>query len=241
MLLPVASRTCTFTCDGVTLGAGGVLSPNVRSWLTRSSAPGPGTSVTFGLLGSGTVGSVSNCTEFWSFTSMVLNARINAFTSSRVSDWSALMSPEHVVGDLDREEGVAQALADRDAGELADEVLLARDAVEVGAHVEQPPALARIRIEDRAVRVEDLHVPRPDVFERLAAVERDAPGAVGDVEPGLDVAHGTGDVHADLADRVDDVLEALEVDLDVVVDVDVEVVLQRVDDQLRATDSNRRR
>ena len=54
-------------------------------------------------------------------------------------------------------------------------------------------------------------------------------------EPRLGVAHGTRDVHADFSDRVHDVLEALEIDLDVVVDVDVEVVLQRVDDQLRAT------
>ena len=131
--------------------------------------------------------------------------------------------------------GSLRLFRDRDARELADEVLLARDTVEVGAHVEQAPVLARVGIDDRTVRIEDLHAPRPDVLERFAPVERDAPGAVGDVEPRLQVVHRAGDVHADLPDRVHDVLEALEVDLDVVVDVDVEVLRQRVDDQLWAT------
>ena len=72
-------------------------------------------------------------------------------------------------------------------------------------------------------------------MQRGAAVERHATGAVGDVEARLQVAHRPRHVDADLPDGVHDVLEALEVDLDVVVDVDVEVVFQRIDHALRAT------
>ena len=155
-----------------TSARGGVLSPNVRSWLTTSSAPGPATSVTFGLLGSGIDGKRLELHRV-----LVVHVdgleradqRVHVVAGQRAV---GLDVAQHVVGDLDGEERVAQALADRDARELADEVLLARDAVEVGAHVEQPPAQARLLIEDRAVRVEDLHVARPHVFERLAAVER---------------------------------------------------------------------
>ena len=61
------------------------------------------------------------------------------------------------------------------------------------------------------------------------------PGPSGMSSPVSTSRTGPGTYTLTFSDRVHDVLEALEVDLDVVVDVDVEVVLQRVDDQLRAT------
>ena len=92
-----------------------------------------------------------------------------------------------------------------------DEVLLAADPPEVGGAV-GPPAPVLV----------DLEVAGPDVREGLLAVEGDAPGLL-DVEAGPGVAGRVGEVHVDPVDDVDEVLEAGEVDLDVVVDRDAEV------------------
>ena len=91
-LVPVASVTTTFTCDGWTVAGFGVLSPNVRSCSATCSASGDA----MRRFGSGSyvsTGSVSNRIDVGSFTSTVLNARTRAFTSSRLSPGSALMYP----------------------------------------------------------------------------------------------------------------------------------------------------
>ena len=64
--------------------------------------------------------------------------------------------------------------------------------------------------------------------EGLLRVERDAAG-VGDVEPGVAVAHRLGEVHRHPVDGRDQVPEAGEVDLDVVVHREVEGVGDRGD------------
>ena len=68
--------------------------------------------------------------------------------------------------------------------------------------------------------------------ERLLAVEAMAAGGV-DLQTGFLVLGRCREVDGHRADRVDDLLEAGEVDLQVVVDRDVEVLLDRLDDALR--------
>ena len=106
--------------------------------------------------------------------------------------------------------------------ERAQEVLLALDAPEVGG------------ADRTATRPSDerLVVTRAHVRERLRRRQVLAPGRV-DVEAGLRVAGRRREVDRDRADRVDDLAETREVDLEVVADRDVEVVLDRLDHALR--------
>ena len=99
-----------------------------------------------------------------------------------------------------------------------DEVLLAADPAEVGRAV-APPATVLV----------DLEVAGPHVGERLLAVEGDAARLL-DVEERARVAGRVGEVHLHPVDHVDELLEAGEVDLDVVVDRDAQVALDRVDE-----------
>ena len=78
-----------------------------------------------------------------------------------------------------------------------------------------------------------LVVPRPHVRERLQTVERDAAGR-GDAQAGLQVARLRREEDVHRADRVHDVGERVEADLEVVVDRDVEVLLDRLDQRRRA-------
>ena len=106
--------------------------------------------------------------------------------------------------------------------ERADEVLLTPDAAEVGGAVLRP----------LPVGSDVLVFARPRVRQRLLAVEAMAAGGV-DLQPGFLVLGRRREVDGHRADRVDDLLESGEVDLQVVVDRDVEVLLDRLDDALR--------
>ena len=75
----------------------------------------------------------------------------------------------------------------------------------------------------------------PDVGERGPAVEVLATG--GDVEQGQLVEHRVGHAHVDAAERVDDPLEAEEVDVQDVVDLHPGELLHRPGDALSATPS----
>ena len=79
---------------------------------------------------------------------------------------------------------------------------------------------------------ERLVVARTNVRERLIAGELLATGGL-DEQTGLRVARRRGEVDRDGADRVHHLGEALEVDLEVVTDRDVEVVLDGLDHALR--------
>ena len=79
-----------------------------------------------------------------------------------------------------------------------------------------------------------LVVPRACVRERLVAVEVHA-SRDRDVEARVLVARGVLEVHRHTADRVDETLEAGEVDLDEVLDRDAEVLLQRRDEHVGTT------
>jgi hypothetical protein len=116
---------------------------------------------------------------------------------------------------------IARAVLDRLLPEAADEVLLPPDAAEVGGVVRLPPR-------GRLVVV----LARPRVRERVEPVERLASRGR-DVQARLVVVRGRGeeDVHA--SDRVHDVGERREADLHVVVDRDAEILMDRVDQQIR--------
>ena len=73
-----------------------------------------------------------------------------------------------------------------------------------------------------------LEVTGPHDLERLGPVERDAAGGL-DVEPRVGVEDRLGEVHLDPAERVHDVDEAVEVQLDEVLDRDPEVLLDGID------------
>ena len=82
--------------------------------------------------------------------------------------------------------------------------------------------------------MEVLEVARPYVGKRLRTIEVVAARERADAEPRQHVAHVVREEDRHAPDRVHDVLEGLEVHLDVVVDRHVEVLLQRVDHELRA-------
>ena len=105
------------------------------------------------------------------------------------------------------------------------EGLLTIDATEVAAGIRLPAAVDVL-----------LHAPGPHVVERGGAVEGVAAGleVEGDeLETAVRVSGRRVDVDGDTTHGVDDALEALEVDLEVVVDGNVEVLLERVDHPLR--------
>src|ERR1700704_589864 len=82
-----------------------------------------------------------------------------------------------------------------------------------------------------------LHGARPRVRECLAAVELEATGMEverDEVEPALGVSSGSSKVDLHASHRVDNSREALEVDLEVVLDRDVEVRREGVDHLLRS-------
>ena len=119
---------------------------------------------------------------------------------------------------------VAEALAHRLGDGPPDEDLLAGDATEVGGGVAVPVA----------VLVLVLEVARPGELAGLLAVEHLAL-RLGDVEARCGESRTRRvEPHRDAADRVDELLEADEVDLHVVVDRDAEVVLDGVDQRLLA-------
>ena len=122
---------------------------------------------------------------------------------------------ERAVGDSSARNGSPRLLGDREPGELPDELLLPLDAVEVGGVLVRPAPTGR----RRCTRVAGT-ARRPSA---RIAVERKAPGAQSCSARSSGRARRTGSTR-DVADRVHDLLEALEVDLQVVVDVDVEVV-----------------
>ena len=130
----------------------------------------------------------------------------NVFTSRRMLSllsWSSIFSFGHDrVGDVERVERVLAGLGRRGRRQLADEVLLAGDPVEVGTRAGVGPAPVLLVLE----------VAGPHVGERGVAVERLAPGER-DVEARVGVARRVREVHGDLADRVDHADERLEVDL----------------------------
>ena len=78
-----------------------------------------------------------------------------------------------------------------------------------------------------------LQVAGPGEGQGLLPVEGHAAG-LHDVEARVRVAHGPVEVERHTVDGVDDPLEALEVDLHVVVDLDAEVVADGVDELLGA-------
>ena len=69
---------------------------------------------------------------------------------------------EHVVGEVEREERVTEALRDGQTREPSDEALLAGDALEVGPAVVGPPVVA-VLVDDVAVGIGDLEVAGPHV------------------------------------------------------------------------------
>ena len=95
-----------------------------------------------------------------------------------------------------------------------DELLLAGDAAEIGARILLPPSVAEL-----------LEVAAARVGERLGAVEHVAARLL--VEPGVRVAGDVLEADHRPADRVDDVLEPEEVDVDDVVDRDPELLGDR--------------
>ena len=116
--------------------------------------------------------------------------------------------------------GVARAPLAGPAERLADERLLATDAPDVGeSEVDLPLAVDQLLVGAGA-----------DEGQRLHGVEGDAAGAA-DVEAGLPVAGGIGEVDGHAVDRLDQFPERGEVDLHVVVDVDAEVLVDRADEQ----------
>src|SRR5262245_24695238 len=106
--------------------------------------------------------------------------------------------------------------------QCAHEVLLPADATEIRSGIRAPLTVLEVLVEART-----------DVGEGLLAAEVLAAGLL-DIEPALDVARGCREVDGHTADRVDDVAEAGEVDLQVVPDRHVEVLLDRLDDALRS-------
>ena len=127
------------------------------------------------------------------------------------------------VHDVAEQQRVAEALGDRAGHGLADEVLLAGDAAQVGGAVEDPLALGRAELE----------VAGAGVGQRLLGVERVA-AAVADEEAGRRVPHRPIEEERHAVDGPHQLLEAEEVDLDVVVDGDVEGLLDRPDQRLLA-------
>src|SRR3546814_6496446 len=87
-----------------------------------------------------------------------------------------------------------------------DEVLLAADAAEVGGGVGAPATVDVLLV-----------LPGPHVCQRLLRTQRDAAGLL-DREAGAAVAGWVLEPHLDAVDRIDEVAEAREVDLHVVVD-----------------------
>ena len=127
------------------------------------------------------------------------------------------------VGDVVRGQRVGDRFAHRPRADLAQERLLPADAPEVGDEVGGLPLLR--------ARVEELEMAGAHERQRRRAVEIRATGP-GDREVRERVARRCGEVDRDGAERVDDLAERVEVDLDVVVDGNVEVVRQRVDHAL---------
>ncbi len=126
----------------------------------------------------------------------------------------------HELVERDRvREALRHGLGDRSAHEH----LLPRDAPEVGGGIGLP----------LAILVQVLEVAGANELPRLLAVEHLALGCR-HVQTGVAVANGSVEPHRHAADGIDELLEALEVDLDVVVDRDVEVVLDGVDQRLHA-------
>ena len=153
MLLPVASRTCTFTCDGMTLGGFGVLSPNVRSCSIIARRRGRGTSVTFGLAGIGHDGQRLEAHR-------VLVVHVDGL--ERADQRVHVVAAERLVGlDVARarcrrarraRNGSLRLFEIARPASLRMNVCWRGDAVEVGAEVEQAPVLAGVGIDDRPVR-----------------------------------------------------------------------------------------
>ena len=129
-----------------------------------------------------------------------------------------------LVGDVERGREAVHGLAERLRREPLHEGLLPIDATEVAAGIRLPTAVDVL-----------LHAPRPHVVERGGAVEGVAAGVEverDELETAVRVSRGRVDVDGDAAHGVDDALEALEVDLEVVLDGNVEVLLERVDHSL---------
>jgi len=114
--------------------------------------------------------------------------------------------------------GVADAPVDGTLGGAADEVLLAADAAEVARRVTDPLAVLLV-----------FEVARPGVGQGLDGVEGDAPGLL-QQQSGVGVTDGRGEVDRHALQHLDEVPESLEVDLDVVLDGDAEVRLDRLDE-----------
>ena len=151
------------------------------------------------------------------------SARAERVERAAVEGGIGLQVRDRGVDDVGGDGRVAGDAVHRDAAELLDERLLARDAVEVASGARVLP------LPRRGVQV--LQVTRAYVRQRRRSVEPVA-ARPPHVEAGELVTCRGREVHGHGPDRVDELLERLEVDLEVVVEVETEVRAQGVDDRL---------
>ena len=112
------------------------------------------------------------------------------------------------------EKRVGLQLVDRGVRRLLEEVLLTSDAAEVRGRIGAPLAVAELLV-----------VAAPGVLQRLQTVERVTTGL--HVEPGVLVARRVQEADLGPSDGIDEILEAVEVDVDDVMDRDAQCLGDR--------------